>query len=97
MPKKADPTLKTESGIYYSQIRQNKKFEEKVEKIIVRVPEGSRYAIMRYVEERAEAEPENLRYNSYNGKAYRPSVNALIRALLEEEIGMSLDELKVSE
>lgn len=97
MPKKADPTLKTESGIYHSQIRQSEKFEEKVEKIIVRVPEGSRAAITKFVEEKAAADPENLRYSSYNGKAYRPSVNAFIRALLEEEMGMSLDELKVSE
>lgn len=97
MPKKADPTLKTESGIYHSQIRQNKKFDEKIEKIIVRVPEGSRDAITKYVEERAEAEPENPKYNSYNGKAYRPSVSALIRSLLEAEMGVSLDELKVSE
>ncbi len=97
MPKKADPTLKTESGIYHSQIRQIEKYEEKVEKIIVRVPEGSRAAITKYVEEKAEAEPKNLKYNSYNGKAYRPSVNALIRSLIEEEIGVNLDELKVSE
>ena len=97
MPKKADPTLKTESKIYYSQIRQNEKYEEKVEKIIVRVPEGSRAAITRYVEKKAEADPENLKYSSYNGKAYRPSVNALIRYLIEEEMRENLDELKVSE
>ena len=97
MPKKADPTLKTESGIYHSQIRQSEKFEEKVEKIIVRVPEGSRAAITKYVEEKAEAEPENLKYSSYNGKAYRPSVNALIRSLIEDEMGVNLDELKASE
>jgi hypothetical protein len=97
MPKKADPTLKTESGIYRSQIRQNEKFEERFEKIIVRVPEGSRAAITKYVEEKAEAEPENLKYSSYNGKAYRPSVNALIRSLIEDEMGVNLDELKASE
>lgn len=28
-PKKADPSLKTESGIYYSQKEWSKKFEEK--------------------------------------------------------------------
>ncbi len=97
MPKKADLSLKTESGIYHSQKRQSEKFEEKFEKIIVRVPEGSRAAITKYVEEKAEAEPENLKYNSFNGKAYRPSVNALIRNLLEQEIGIGLNELKVSE
>ena len=97
MPKKKDPTLKTESGIYHSQIRQNEKYEEKVEKIIVRVPEGSRVAITKYVVEKAEADPENLKYSSYNGKAYRPSVNALIRSLIEEEMGVHLDDLKASE
>ena len=97
MPKKPDPTLKTESGIYRSKIRQSEKFEEKVDKIIVRVPEGARAAITEYVQEKAEADPENLRYSSYNGKAYRPSVNALIRTLIEEEMGVSLDELKASE
>lgn len=97
MPKKADPTLKTESGIYHSQVRQSEKFEEKVEKIIVRVPAGSRDAIAKYVEAKAEAEPENLRYSNYNGKAYRPSVNALIRSLIEEEMGVNLDELKTTE
>ena len=97
MPKKADPSLKNKSGVYHSQKRQSEKFEEKVEKIIVRVPDGSRAAITEYVEKKAEGEPENLRYNSYNGKAYRPSVNAWIRSLIEEEIGVNLDELKVSE
>ena len=97
MPKKADPSLKTESGIYLSQKKQSEKFEEKVEKIIVRVPEGSRAAITKYVEDKAEAEPDNLKYNSFNGKAYRPSVNALIRRLIEDEMGVNLDELKVSE
>ena len=97
MPKKADPTLKTESGIYFSQKTASKNFEKTVEKIIVRVPEGSRAAITKYVEEKAGAEPENIRYSSYNGKVYRPSVNALIRSLIEEEMGVNLDELKMSE
>lgn len=97
MPKKADPTLKTESGIYHSQKRQSTEFEKKVEQITVRVPEGSRAAITKYVEDKAAADPENLRYSNYNGKAYRPSVNALIRALIEEEMGVNLDELKESE
>lgn len=97
MPKTKDPTLKDASGIYYSQKRQSEKFEKTVEKIIVRVPEGSRAAITKYVEEKAEADPENLKYSSYNGKAYRPSVNALIRSLIEDEMGVNLDELKVSE
>ena len=108
MPKKADPSLRTEGGtyqiekiskggIYKSQKKASEKYEKTVEQIILRVPEGTRSALTKYVEKKAEAEPENLRYNSFNGKAYRPSLNALIRALIEEEIGVNLDELKLSE
>lgn len=97
MPKKADPSLKNEKGIYHSQIEQTKAYEKTVEKIIVRVPEGSRAVITEYVEKKAEADPKNLKYSNYNGKAYRPSVNALIRSLLEEEMGIKLDDLKASE
>lgn len=93
MPKRPDPRLKTESGIYLSQKRQNEKFDETVEKIIVRVPGGTRDAINKYVEAKATADPTNLKYNSYNGKAYRPSVNALIRNLIEAEMGINLDSL----
>lgn len=97
MPRQADPNLKTGSGIYLSQKRQSEKFEEKVEKIIVRVPAGSRDAITKYVEERAAIEPTNLKYNSFNGKAFRPSVNAFICALIENETGIKLDELQKTE
>jgi len=97
MPKKADPNLKTESGIYHSQIRQSELYEKKVERLVVRVPKGSGAAITKYVEKKAEAEPKNLKYNSYNGKAYRPSVNAMIRKLIEEEMGVNLDDLKAEE
>ncbi|GEM_PF-4711822 len=92
MPKKVG--LKTKSGIYQSQIEASKNFEKTVDKIIVRIPTGSRAVITEYVERKAKEEPENLRYSNYNGKAYRPSVNALIRALLEEEIGINLSRLK---
>ena len=97
MPKKADPSKKNASGIYRSQIKWTEKFESSVEKIILRVPEGSRAAITEYVNQKAEEDPENLKYSSFNGKAYRPSVNALIRSLLEEEMGINLDDLKDSE
>lgn len=70
---------------------------KRVEKIIVRVLEGSRAAITKHVEERAEADPENLKYYSFNGKAYIPSVNAWIGSLIEEEMGVDLDDLKESE
>lgn len=104
MPKKPDDSLKTqqgtytverqaEGGTYLSQKEASKKWEQKnpMEKIIVRVPEGSRDIITEYVEQKALEDPTNLKYSSYNGKAYRPSVNALIKALLEEELGRTLD------
>lgn len=97
MPRKPDPSLKTKSGTYYSTIEQYKKYNEKIEKILVRVPEGSRDAITKYVEEKAEDEPTNLKYNSFNGKAYRPSVNAFICYLIEQEMGVRLDDLKTLE
>lgn len=97
MPKKADPSLKTESGIYLSKKKQSEKFEEKIEQIIIRVPEGTRALIAKYVEDKAKADPTNLKYSNFNGKAYRPSVNALIRFLIEQEMGVNLDELKGSD
>lgn len=96
MPKKvADPSKKytASSGkeYYESQKKHTEAFEKTQEKIIVRVPEGSRDVITEYVEQKAAEDPTNLKYSSYNGKAYRPSVNALIKALLEEELGRTLD------
>lgn len=104
MPKQADESLKTqkgtytvereaEGGTYLSQKKASQKWEKNKpqEKIIVRVPEGSRDKINEYVTAKAAEDPTNLKYSSYNGKAYRPSVNALIKALLEEEMDESLD------
>lgn len=97
MPKRADPTKKTEGGIYLSQVEQSKEYDKKVERVVVRVPKGANAAIAKYVEDKAAEDPENLKYSSYNGKAYRPSVNAMIRALIEEEMGINLDDLKDTE
>ena len=97
MPKKADPTLKNKRGMYKSQEEQSKRFEAKVERLVVRVPKGFGAEITKYVEDKASAEPENLKYSNYNGKAYRPSVNALIRNLIENEMGVDLNSWKESE
>lgn len=104
MARKPDESLKSQAreytvtrqapgGRYESQKAATEKYEEKkpMEKIIVRVPAGSRDKINEYVKKKAEENSEDLKYNSYNGKAYRPSVNALIKALLEEEMGITLE------
>lgn len=104
MARKPDESLKSQAGEYTvtrqapggrykSQKDATEKYEKDnpMEKIIVRVPAGSRDKINEYVQKKATENPQDLKYSSYNGKAYRPSVNALIKALLEEEMGISLD------
>ena len=90
MPKKADPSKKTSGKVYYSQIAASRKWEleNPKDKIIVRVPTGAREKITAYVEKQAAAHPGNPKYSTEKG---RPSVNALIKHLLEAEIGESLD------
>ena len=97
MPAKKDPTKKDDKGRYKSTVELGLQYDkDQYDKIILRVPKGSNQAIKDYVAQKAEADPENLKYNSYNGKTYRPSVNALVRALLEEEMGIDFDELKAA-
>lgn len=107
MPKTADATLKTQpeqsyevkrqtkGGTYHSQIDAIKKYEEKnkdlMEQVKVRLPKGTQELLQNYVAEKAEEFPEDPRYSTYTGRYWRPSVNALIKALLEEELGRSLD------
>lgn len=101
MPRKRNPELRDEDGKLISrQYRNNpnikesiKSYEAKnpVDKIIVRVPAGSREYINDYVKRKAAEEPENPKYkDQVKGKA---SVNAMIKALIEQEIGCSLDSL----
>ena len=96
MSKTKDPTLKRtnpktgEPSTYYSQVRASDKWEKKnpQEKIIIRVPAGARQKINAYVERMAAEEPDNPMYSTDKG---RPSVNAMICALIEQEIGESLN------
>lgn len=92
MPKAPDPSYK-EGKVYKSQIKATQEWEKKnpMDKIIVRLPAGSREKVSAYVERKAAEQPDNPKYNSFNGKGYRPSVNAMIKNLLEEEIGEPLD------
>ena len=98
MPVIKDPTKKDDKGRYKSSVDLSLKFDkEQYDKIILRVPKGASNLIKDYVEEKAAENQTDLKYNSYNGKAYRPSVNALIRALLEDEMGIKFDDLKTSD
>ncbi len=96
MPRKEgkDPAKLTSTGkTYLSQQEFNRKWEKEnpVDKIIVRIPSGKRELINKYVEDKAASEPGNRKYSTDKG---RPSVNALIISLLEEEMGINLIEKK---
>ena len=86
MPKKADDTKKKliikaqeaqvlDTNTYISQRKAIKKYEGTVEQLTVRLPKGSRSLLNDYIS----------KSNKYN------SVNAMIKELLEKEIGKSLD------
>ena len=89
MPRTADPSKKR-GAVYESQIKASENWEKNnpQEKIILRVPSGSRKKINDYVERKAAEEPDNRKYSTDKG---RPSVNAMIKTLIENEIGESLD------
>ena len=74
MPKKADDTLKTDSGIYKSQIEASIKYEkEKTDNIRVRVPKGWKEQIERYINK------NNDKYSS---------INAMVCDLIQREVGI---------
>lgn len=86
MPKKADESKKQlvvqatqeqviDTNTYNSQRKAIKKYESKIEQLTVRLPQGSREQLNEYI-------ASNNKYSS---------VNAMIKALLENEIGHSLD------
>lgn len=89
MPKKANPNLK-DGAVYISQKNASEKWEKEnpQEKIIVRLPKGSNNIIKAYVEKKAIEEPDNRKYSTDKG---RPSVNAMIKSLIEDEIGQELN------
>lgn len=86
MPKKADESKKQrvvratqeqviDTNTYNSQRKAIKKYESKIEQLTVRLPQGSRDKLNEYIK-------NNNKYTS---------VNTMIKALLEKEIGSSLD------
>lgn len=93
MPKKADPDKKVRTSknteVYQSQYEANSRWERDnpQEKILIRLPLGSKEIINTYVESKAKEEPDNPKYSTGKG---RPSITAFLRALIEEEIGQKL-------
>ena len=94
MAKKENPALKNEGGVYLSQKDASRKYEEKIEQLTLRVPAGTRAILNDYVTAKAKDDEENPKYNSYNGKAWRPSLNAFIIYLIEQETGIKINSLK---
>ena len=73
MPKKADTTLKTDSGIYKSKIRASQTYDQNnVDNIRVRVPKGWKEKMQEYVH-------KDDKYNSVNG---------MICELIRKEVGI---------
>ena len=71
MPKKADDSLKTDSGLYKSKIEASKQYDQNnVDNIRVRVPKGWKEQMQEYVK-------TTKKYDSVNG---------MISALIKQEI-----------
>ena len=73
MPKKADDSLKTDSGLYKSKIEASKQYDKNnVDNIRVRVPKGWKEQMQDYVS-------STDKYNSVNG---------MICDLIQKEVGI---------
>ena len=68
-------TIIRKTKTIHSRRKANKEYENKIEQLTVRLPQGSREELNKYV-------AESKKYSS---------VNTMIKALLEKEIGHSLD------
>lgn len=74
MPKKADNSLKTDSGIYKSKIKASQDYDKNnVDNIRVRVPKGWKEKMQEYVQ----------KSNNYN------SINGMICELIRKEVGIN--------
>ena len=83
MPKTPNPELKNESGNYKSIAKNANEFNKNnYDVLTVRIPKGCKEALKDYQERMNEEEPDNPKYTS---------VNALLKALLEEETGITLN------
>ena len=84
MPKQPNPDLK-DGVVYISQKRASEKWEREnpQEKLILRMPKGKREIINQYVEKMAMQNPDDRKYSTDKG---RPSVNAYINNLIDEDM-----------
>lgn len=80
MPKTPNPDLKV-GEVYKSQIKWEK--EHPQEQLKLRMPKGKREIITAYVEKKALENPDDRRYSTEKG---RPSVNAYINSLIDEDM-----------
>ena len=62
--------------------------KEKYEQLILRVPKDCKAQITEYVRKKAEEDPDNPKYSDLVRK--KPSVNAFLTTLVEEETGIKL-------
>lgn len=91
---------KTATKTLSSQLKQNESWAEKnpCDKITIRLPKGTQDFLKEYVKRKAEENPNSTKYSTFistpTRNSHQPSVNALVRALLEEELGFSLDTLQ---
>ena len=88
---------KTKGGTYQSQLKASQKWESEnpKDKILFRVPEGKKKEIEDYVKAKAEEHKQDGKYTacpftSYNGKGHRPSINAYLIYLIEQDSGIDL-------
>ena len=84
MPKTPNPDLK-DGKVYKSQKKaaDNWEKENPQEQLKLRMPKGKREIITAYVEKKALENPDDRRYSTEKG---RPSVNAYINSLIDEDM-----------
>lgn len=79
LPKKADDSLKTESGVYKSRLEASKRYDKNnVDNIRLRVPKGWKDKMQSYVK-------SSQKYDSVNG---------MICDLIQREIGIEDEDKK---
>ena len=84
MPPRKDPSKRAEgSNVLLTQKEASKKWEKSNPQITIRLPVGAREKINEYIQKKALEEPDNPKYSTDKG---RPSFNAFIRTLIEEEM-----------
>lgn len=74
---------KTGGEILITKLEANKRYLQKQEQIIIRLPKGSRDKIGDYLTAMREHYPNESKYSS---------VNTFVKNLLEEETGLSFDK-----